>query len=582
MLGLFSLSNLTSPRRRLSHRLSCATAIALVLLLRVNAAVGVAGDIRVEVDGKPVAFEAAPKEIRGVVVVPMRGIFERLGAVVNYDDVTHTVKALRGTTLILLRLGSDTAMVNLKQHHLQVPAFSQQGHIMVPLRFVSEALGARVSWNAQSRVVSIMTLQAVIPSPKLPAPSAPETPLPPSGTTTAPEAAIKEFRHNATGTLHPGDTLTVTMVGTPGGQASFSVPGVSDKVALPETSAGTYTVDYKIPTGVSTRLAPVYGMLQVGTQRAPLTTAATPLTIQPLTPHVERPEPLPGATVAEKTPRITGFFEMVGGTLDPGSVRVSVNGIDVTKQAFITREFFTYMPPQPLTGHVSIAVSGRSTTPPATVPQDWSDSWEFDVQGSAVKIQSATHGPQSVYKPSDLLEVTMVGTAGGTATFDIGTFRAAMPMHESSAGMYVGSYRVAAGDRVERAPLVVRLRVGTEMVAAQVPISVTLGVGMAGEGAVPLTVTSPLPGDTVGKDILVRGQTVAAARVKVDLLGHLPLVEHDVRVTGAEGTADAQGSYTVIVHVPLALSGMSYTLVVTSTDAAGNRARPVQTSVKIK
>lgn len=541
-------------------------------------------EIKVEVDGQPVQFEAAPMEKDGVVVVPMRGIFTRLGAAVNYDNVTHTVKALRGSTIILITLGSQTATVNLTPHHLQVPAFSQEGHIMVPLRFVSEALGAHVGWDSSARVVSIhaappptITLPRVNIPPDRgpPTPTAPDTPLP-GGT---PSVAIGELRRNATGTLHPGDTLTVTLVGTPGGQASFSIPGLVDKVPLTEGSTpGTYTADYKIPATASVKQAPLYGVLQVGTQRAPLATAANPVTILPLTPHVERPEPAPGATVADKTPRISGFFEMVGGTLDLPSVRLRVNSNDVTKGAYITREFFAYTPPQPLSGHVTVEVSGKYTKPPSTGLQDWSDNWQFDLQGGEAKIQSATHGPQSVYKPGDVLEVTMSGTAGGTAAFDIGSFRKAVPMHESSPGTYIGSYRVASKDRVASAPVVVHLHLGKDTTSAQIPISVTLGVGVSPESTVPLTVTSPQPGDPIEKDLKISGQAAANAHVKVDVMGHLPLVERDVRVGGAEGAADAQGSYAIPVHLALTVPGVKYTIVVTS-EGAGGTGGPVEVPV---
>lgn len=543
--------------------------LAALLVLGLCVAVQAAGDIKIEFDGKPAQFEAPPVERGDVICVPMVGVFEALGAAVHYDSVTRTVKALRGTTVVLITIGQSTAMVNLKPHPLQVPAFTLEGKVMVPLRFVSESMGATVAWDPVTRVVSIRkTPEKTI---TLPTVSVSGTPEPPP--TRAP-VAITEFRHSATSPLHPGDTLTVTLVGTPHGQASFSIPGVTDKAPLKEGPDGTYTADFRLPGGVAVKQVAVYGILAVGTERAPLATAPMPLSVQPLVPHLEKPVPAPGAVTDERTPRITGFFEMLGGTLDVASVRVVVNGNDVTKQAYVTREFFTYTPNQPLNGHVKIEVSGR-----ATPAGEWSDSWTFDIQGGvAARIQSATHGPTAVFKAGDVVEVTMVGTAGGKATFDIGTWRSGIEMRESSAGTYIGSYRVQPDDRVEAATVVVHLRQGAEESTAQVSIPITLGVGPVSDGSVTLSVTAPRPDDRVGKSFVVRGQTAPGAKVTVNVIGHLPYVERDVRMLSAEGTADGQGAYAVKIEVPLMVGGVRLLLVVTAT-ASGKRAGPVQVPV---
>lgn len=559
-----------------------AIAMLLVALVSWVGDARAAGDLRIEFDGKPATFEAPPMEQSGVVCVPMKGIFQRLGAVVNYDPLTRTVKALRGKTLVLITLGKDTATVNLKPHRLQVPAFLHQGAVMVPLRFVSEVMGARVAYDEKTHVVSIRSgKEPVVTLPTVRIPPETSTPIPPpsEAPSTAPDVAITEFRHDASAPLHPGDTLTVTMVGTGKGQASFSIPGVVDKSTLSETSSGAYTAQYKIPGGVSVKGAPVYGVLQVGAQRAPLATAPNPITIQPLVPHIEKPAPAPGSTVNEKTPRIAGFFETVGGVLDLPSVRISVNGADVTKQAYITREFFTYTPPQPLSGQVKVEVAGRVSPPGSSVPAEWTDHWTFEIQGGLSKIQSATHGPTSIYKPGDVVEVTMIGTAGGKARFDIGTWKTGVEMREASSGTYIGSYRVQPSDRVQSASIVVHLRVGADDVAAQAPIPVTLGIGVAGDNAMPLTVTAPEAGAGIGKSFVVRGQTAPKARVKVEVMGHVPVVDRLVRVAWGEASADAQGTYSVNVQLPVMVPGAKLTLVVTSSDASGKSAGPVQVPV---
>jgi hypothetical protein len=114
--------------------------------------------ISVFVNGDPVAFPNQPPVIQdGFVLVPLRGVFEKLGAGVQYAAPTKTVTAVRDTVTIVLRLGDPFAYVNGQQRPLSVVPEELNGATMVPLRFLSEALGARVVWNKETRVAQITT-----------------------------------------------------------------------------------------------------------------------------------------------------------------------------------------------------------------------------------------------------------------------------------------------------------------------------------------------------------------------------------------------------------------------------------------
>jgi len=91
----------------------------------------------------------------GRVLVPLRGVLEALGATVGFNNSTSTVTAQRGTTDIQLRLGSRQAYVDGQLRTLDVPARTIDGRTVVPLRFMSEALGAQVQWNASQNAVYI-------------------------------------------------------------------------------------------------------------------------------------------------------------------------------------------------------------------------------------------------------------------------------------------------------------------------------------------------------------------------------------------------------------------------------------------
>lgn len=89
------------------------------------------------------------------VLVPMRDIFETLGATVVYNSLDRSIAAQRGTTIVRMLIGSRNASVNNVPVMLDVPAATYSGSTYVPLRFVSEAMGANVAYNAPSRLVSI-------------------------------------------------------------------------------------------------------------------------------------------------------------------------------------------------------------------------------------------------------------------------------------------------------------------------------------------------------------------------------------------------------------------------------------------
>ena len=117
-----------------------------------------ADTISVVVDGNPLVFEnTAPLDYNDTILVPMRAVFEALAAVVDYTPETQSIHAVYYTSDITLQIGSTTATVNGLEKQLSVPARTHDGSTMVPLRFVSEALGAEVNWNEGDKTVFIST-----------------------------------------------------------------------------------------------------------------------------------------------------------------------------------------------------------------------------------------------------------------------------------------------------------------------------------------------------------------------------------------------------------------------------------------
>lgn len=122
-----------------------------VLLVSASAAMAAA---RVVLNGQELAFDVPPVIEKGRTLVPLRVIFEALGVNVNWDDRTRTVTAAKGGTEIKLVIGGR-AYKNNQPVALDVPAKIVKGRTLVPLRFVSEALGAFVFWDGATQTVTI-------------------------------------------------------------------------------------------------------------------------------------------------------------------------------------------------------------------------------------------------------------------------------------------------------------------------------------------------------------------------------------------------------------------------------------------
>jgi len=109
---------------------------------------------QVVLDGKTLTFDVPPTIENDRTLVPLRTIFEALGAKVNWDNTTRTVTASKENTEIKLTIGGQ-AYKNGRPVVLEVPAKIISDRTMVPLRFVSESLGCQVVWDDASQTVTI-------------------------------------------------------------------------------------------------------------------------------------------------------------------------------------------------------------------------------------------------------------------------------------------------------------------------------------------------------------------------------------------------------------------------------------------
>ena len=126
--------------------LICITALSV----NVNAR-----DISVYYDGVEISFDVKPQIINSRTMVPLRAIFEALGASVEWDDTTKTVTSKRNDTTVELTIGQNYLKKNGEQVALDVPAQVVDSRTLVPVRAIAEAFGVDVYWRDEVKTVTI-------------------------------------------------------------------------------------------------------------------------------------------------------------------------------------------------------------------------------------------------------------------------------------------------------------------------------------------------------------------------------------------------------------------------------------------
>lgn len=254
---------------------------ALLLTIALIAVPALADAPAILVDGVVARTDTPAMTVDGHVLVPLRGVFERFGATVDYNAKDNTAIAQRGDVTVKIAVDTLDAWVNGRHVALETPAREFGGRVEVPLRFVAEALGVSVDFDSLTNTVVIIT-------------------------------GVK--------------------------QGNFVAAGPGTPAALNAASNG-------------------YGPQ-----------------LPAISPSVDEKRPSPNSLVGSQYPQIYARFSG-GGSVDPSSVRVLLDGADVTDSATVSSAYVAYTPASPLDGGShEVEVSGQSTD---GAPFD--ERWSFRV-----------------------------------------------------------------------------------------------------------------------------------------------------------------------------------------------------------
>lgn len=433
-------------RRSITSVALAASALALTPAIRANAD----APIQVNVNGSPVGFtNIAPVEVDGAVLVPLRGVFEAMGASVDYDGASHTITATKGRQVVVLPLGSTTASVDGQPATLSQPARVQDGATLIPLRFVAEALGGYVQWESANNTVDISTVDEHLS--QLP-------PAPGAGTVIGQLTGVYTNTNPQQVTVRVnGNNHTVPITGNT--VILRSEPGTAgQQVALGDIKIGDQVTIQRDDQGFASTITATYGELR-GTIKS--------IDAQPDGSHLLTLND--GNTV----------------TLVPDA-RLRMNGRRIAYSDIMPDErvlirtnpdnnlgYELLLNPQPV---VSPAEDTGIGVPQAAGPLVTS----FDVSGP------------SALRSGDVLTITLKGTTGGSVRCSIPGAVASLPLAETSTGVYTASYTVPDGIAIEKGSALARLTVlGNTSPIIQAPETVTIdsippkvGVRFPNDGAV--------------------------------------------------------------------------------------------------
>lgn len=111
--------------------------------------------IKVYVNGRRILFDAEPMLVNSRTMVPVRAIFEALGATVNWDNNTRTAIGVLGDTTVKITIDQSYLLKNGEQVALDSPALLSEGRTYVPARAIAESYDCTVDWDNDTRTVTI-------------------------------------------------------------------------------------------------------------------------------------------------------------------------------------------------------------------------------------------------------------------------------------------------------------------------------------------------------------------------------------------------------------------------------------------
>ncbi len=432
-----------------------AAGLCLVLLAARPLPVG-AQAIAVYVDGRAVVFDQPPLVVGGRVLVPLRGVFERLGATVDWQAERRLVTARRGSTVVVLQPDQVAGEVSGRSVRLDVPATIVGGRLLVPLRFVSEALGAAVDWEPNARVIYVVSPGPVARPPVRPVPVRPifPPPAPPAPVITPPPAPAQPAPTTIEGTV-----LRVEAYAAPPRLHVRADSAILSIIVRPDTAV--FVSEATTGRGGAASLDAI--------QRGDLARVTFDPSGRAVTVRV---------LYRELSGRLDGLGARAVFLTDGQAFRLADEVLILLDGREATRDLFRQgmdvtLRLHPQTAEVWVVRATSPVSPSPVTPLPVPPPRLPRIVPAPPVIEWVSVNAPRVLGIGDTLVVSVRGTPGSEAWFDIARVERGVRMVEGPPGRYTGRYTIRPGEVVASGAVIVRLRLGgldTERVADTVTV----------------------------------------------------------------------------------------------------------------
>lgn len=536
----------------------------LTLLLAMGLTGFASGEISVHYNGQSIAFpDAKPTMTGGRVLVPLRAVLDGMGINVKFDPGTSLITASQNQTVVKLTLGSRNASVNGRLVTLDVPAQAVSGRTYVPLRFFGEAFGADVKWRGFDETV-LITRDEILNSPN-------------TGQSGIPVAF--GLSTNAQGWIRGGQSISFTLSATPNQPATLYLADGTIEVPFRELKPGLYQAEYTVPMKEVERVsfmdADAFAVVGRGADRIALQTT-TAIWVDNENPNISNLKPDRLQKIAQRRPAITAeLLDPNGSGVVVNSVRLTLNGRDVTSDAVITDRMLVYKPASDLpVGRYEVKITARDKAGNESAVET-----EFSVvEAQNLVSEFASDSP-------DMLEPGDVVSFRAKVSDDVRTTRVKLGDQDRSWPLAVGddrsitfNYTVRKGDSFDDSPLRLLLTLTNGDEVEFVP---DLKLTMAGAVTPTPKLNSPEAGISLGRTAVFQGEAQKAekVRVRVEYVSSVfGLLQTEGLVIEVEVDVKSDGLFTtesIRLGGPLGSTPDQYRITLTSISAKGRESEPV-------
>lgn len=126
-----------------------------VISAAIMSAVVYADGISIEIMGQKLITDNEPQIIDGRTMVPVRAIFEGVGASVEWDSETKNITGTMADNVVVMQINNNQFSINGNEQYMDAPPQIIDGRTYAPARYVAEAFGFNVEWDSANKIVKI-------------------------------------------------------------------------------------------------------------------------------------------------------------------------------------------------------------------------------------------------------------------------------------------------------------------------------------------------------------------------------------------------------------------------------------------